>query len=329
MRPPTIAPEMEVRPPRISTGSALRAMRESENCTPLFAPHMIPATRATPPDTDHTMTQMVLRGMPTERAAWWSSATARRARPMVVLVKKIASPNTRTAPTTAAMTSNPLRRIPWYSMTSLGIPMSRRLTLLPHRVSPNPSRKNVSPIVDMKRMNGSWFTRGRSITRSMTRARTTMMARVRITASQAGTPSSISPTSERAANSTITPWAKLKISDALKMSTKPRATREYITPVSRPFTTTSVKKTGASHISTKGVTRIAVRISMRAPVQPAGRRFLRSSPRHRPLVIAPRSFRVIGWPSGLASAEAGGPAARRTPNRPVRTHRSSSWATPR
>ena len=64
MRPPTIAPEIEVRPPRISTGSALSAMSESENCTPLFAPHMIPATRATPPDTDHTMTQMVFRGIP-------------------------------------------------------------------------------------------------------------------------------------------------------------------------------------------------------------------------------------------------------------------------
>ena len=279
MRPPTIAPEIEVRPPRISTGSALSAMSESENCTPLFAPHMIPATRATPPDTDHTMTQMVFRGIPTERAAWWSSATARRARPMGVLVKKIASPNTSIAPITAAMMSNWLSRTPWYSMTSSGIPMSSRLTLLPHSVSPNPSRKNVSPMVAMNRMNGSWFTRGRSITRSTTRARTTMMPRVRMIASHAGTPNSISPTRESAANSTITPCAKLKISDALKMSTNPRATSEYITPVRTPLRTTSVKNTGPSHISTKGVKKIAVRSSMRVPVQPAAGRSARSSGR--------------------------------------------------
>ena len=70
MSPPTIAPGTEVSPPRMSTGSALSAMRESENCTPLFAPHMIPATSATTPETDHTTTQIVRSEIPTAIAAW-------------------------------------------------------------------------------------------------------------------------------------------------------------------------------------------------------------------------------------------------------------------
>ena len=69
IRPPTIAPGTEVNPPRISTGSAFSAMSDSENWTPLLAPHMTPATRATRPETDHTITQIVLSGMPIDIAA--------------------------------------------------------------------------------------------------------------------------------------------------------------------------------------------------------------------------------------------------------------------
>ena len=47
--PPTIAPGIEVKPPRMSTGSALSATSESENCTPSLVPHIIPATSATMP----------------------------------------------------------------------------------------------------------------------------------------------------------------------------------------------------------------------------------------------------------------------------------------
>ena len=39
-------------------------MSERLNCTPLLAPHMIPATMATRPATDQTTTQIVLSGMP-------------------------------------------------------------------------------------------------------------------------------------------------------------------------------------------------------------------------------------------------------------------------
>ena len=64
-----MAPGTDVKPPRMRTGSALRAMSERLNCTPLLAPHMIPATMATSPATDHTTVQMVLSGMPIESAA--------------------------------------------------------------------------------------------------------------------------------------------------------------------------------------------------------------------------------------------------------------------
>ena len=78
MRPPTIAPGIDVKPPRITTGSAFSATSESENCTPSFEPQMMPATSATSPATLQTMTQMRFSGMPTDCAAWWSSATARK-----------------------------------------------------------------------------------------------------------------------------------------------------------------------------------------------------------------------------------------------------------
>jgi len=39
---------------------------------------------------------------------------------------------------------------------------------------------------------------------------------------------------ERAANSTMAPCAKLKTPEALKMSTKPNATREYNMPTIKP-----------------------------------------------------------------------------------------------
>ena len=64
-----MAPGTEVKPPSMSTGNAFNAMSDNENCTPLFAPHMMPATMATIPATDQTMIQMVFKGMPTDMAA--------------------------------------------------------------------------------------------------------------------------------------------------------------------------------------------------------------------------------------------------------------------
>ena len=93
--------------------------------------------------------------------------------------------------------------------------MSSTLTLEPHSVSPNPSRKKVRPMVAMNRMICSWLTMCLRITRSMAKASASMMRPVSTMASSSGTPRSISPTSDSAANSTITPWAKLNTPEAL------------------------------------------------------------------------------------------------------------------
>src|SRR5262247_1772375 len=138
-----------------------------------------------------------------------------------------------------------------------GIPRLSFLTLLPQTSSPNPSRKNVRPIVAIKRVKGGWLTRGRNTTRSMTNARTIITPVVMMSASHTGRPCSMSPTRVRAANSTMTPWAKLNTPEALKMSTKPSATMAYITPAIKPPTTTSAKKIGDDTMSANGATSTA------------------------------------------------------------------------
>ncbi len=102
IKPPMMAPGTEVRPPRITTGSARSATVVSENCTPSLEPQMIPATSAVMPATNQTMTQMRLSGMPMDCAAWWSSATARSARPVAVFWKNSDSAATSKAATQAA-----------------------------------------------------------------------------------------------------------------------------------------------------------------------------------------------------------------------------------
>ena len=111
------------------------------------------------------------------------------------------------------------------------MPRSSVRTWLPQIVWPKPSRKKVMPIVAMNRMIGAWLTSGRSTIRSIAKASTIMTPTVMAKASQGLTPrSSISPAKHSAANSTMAPWAKLNTPDALKISTKPSATSEYMTP---------------------------------------------------------------------------------------------------
>ena len=103
--PPTMAPGIEVKPPRISTGSAFSAMICSAKDTSERAPHMMPVASATMPAANQTMTQICSSEMPTESAAWWLSATARSARPMRVVEKNTASTATMTEAITAAAMS--------------------------------------------------------------------------------------------------------------------------------------------------------------------------------------------------------------------------------
>ena len=56
-----MAPGTEVKPPMISTGSAFSATHVSANCTPLRAPHSMPATSATTPAVAQTSIQICLQ----------------------------------------------------------------------------------------------------------------------------------------------------------------------------------------------------------------------------------------------------------------------------
>ena len=71
----------------------------------------------------------------------------------------------------------------------------------------------------------SWFTSGRSTSRSISMASTTMMAMASRIATHSGICSARRATAS-AANSTIAPCAKLNTPEALKISTKPSATSE-------------------------------------------------------------------------------------------------------
>ena len=125
-----MAPGTEVRPPKITTGKARKATVAKENCTPSLLPQIMPATKATTPATHHTMTQMRLSGMPMDCAAWWSSATARRARPVPVFWKNTDNKATNSAAISAAIKSSwlmsrPPGKIFSNAITgSLGMPMS-------------------------------------------------------------------------------------------------------------------------------------------------------------------------------------------------------------
>src|SRR5207302_1529837 len=267
MSPPTLARGTDSKPPRMSRGSALSAISERLNCAPLLAPHMSPATIATTPATDQTTIQIVLSGTPIDSAASWSSATARSARPMRVRWKNTASTVTSTAAVTAAVSSSWLICTPRTMNERSGIPMSSFLTLAPHTISPRPSRKKLRPIVAMNRMMCAWLTSGRSTSRSIAKASAIMTAVVSASATTTGAPRSSSPTRVSAANSTMTPWAKLNTPEALKMSTKPSATSEYISPAKTPPISTSTRNAGVPAMSLNGATAIAYRSSIMGDAQ--------------------------------------------------------------
>jgi len=157
--------------------------------------------------------------MPTASAAWWSSATARSARPMRVRLKNSASEVTRTAATPAAARSNFEMLMPNRSDThSIGSscnPMSSPRTFAPQAICASPSTRNARPIVAMNSVICGWLTSGRSTKRSVTSPSTTMTTSVTGSASQGDSPSSITPTKVSAAKNTIAPCAKLNTPDAL------------------------------------------------------------------------------------------------------------------
>ncbi len=117
--------------------------------------------------------------MPIDSAAWWSSATARSARPIFVFWKNSASAATSTPAMAAAARSNVEIAMSYvsrkYGSGSSGMPSLISCVSLPHRNGPRPSRKNASPIVAMNSEIGGWLTSGRSTKRSVTMPNTIMI----------------------------------------------------------------------------------------------------------------------------------------------------------
>ena len=130
----------------------------------------------------HTTAQMFFSGMPTESAAWWSSATARSPLPTRVLLKNHASAATIAAAVPAAATSKVLMNRPRLSTNhaigTSGMPMSSGCTSASHTPCATPSMTKFNPMAAMKRMIGSWFTSGRSTIRSMAMAIMIITSRV-------------------------------------------------------------------------------------------------------------------------------------------------------
>ena len=100
------------------------------------------------------------------------------------------------------------------------------------------------PKVAINKVAPSWLTKWRKTRYSTNQATANITAPAKTKAIKLATNKLSSPVKAgihsakramaKAANSTIAPWAKLNTPDALKMSTKPRATREYNMPAIRP-----------------------------------------------------------------------------------------------
>src|SRR5687767_6321329 len=176
---------------------------------------------------------------------------------MRVRWKKTASTATRTAAVPAADISSWFTWMPATIIERSGMATSSRLTLAPQCNYPNPTRMNYSPMVTIHSTMHSVLTSVRITILSMAKASATMTTMVSRSATTTGRPFSISPTSVRAANSTITPCAKLKTPEALKIRTKPSATSEYMRPVAMPPRSTSIRKVGELAMSLKGPTKTA------------------------------------------------------------------------
>ena len=153
----------------------------SENCTPIFEPQMMPATRATRPATHHDHPGLLER-MPTDKAVWWSSATARAKRaPMAVFWKNRSSAATSTAAISAAammsswLNAAPSKR-PEHDHGSLGMPTSIEVDLAAEEGLPQAPSTQAMPSVAISSV-APWLTSLRSTKRSTAQATTNITAR--------------------------------------------------------------------------------------------------------------------------------------------------------
>ena len=111
IKPPIMAPGTDVRPPKITTGSARNATVANENCTPSLLPQIMPATKATTPATHHTITpyQQYLSGLgiPTS-TAFNADANGDGVKEGIKYAFNAASPQLNSTPAAITRTGNTL-----------------------------------------------------------------------------------------------------------------------------------------------------------------------------------------------------------------------------
>ena len=126
---------------------------------------------------------------------------------------------------------------------------------------PTPSRKYVIPSVAISNVVPSWLTNCRNTKRSINQATANITAVAKanaskLTSSPLPTPEALNHSEKRAmanaANNTIAPCAKLNTPDALKISTKPKATSEYSMPAISPPNSVSRKNPMAVNVLCRG-----------------------------------------------------------------------------
>ena len=117
------------------------------------------------------------------------------------------------------------------------------------------------PKVAINKVVPSWFTSWRNTNRSITQATQNMTAAamakaIRLTNNKLPSPAAFNQPENRAiakaANKTMAPCAKLNTPEALKISTKPKATSEYNMPAIRPPSSVSRKNPMAVNVLYRG-----------------------------------------------------------------------------
>src|SRR5262245_2821695 len=247
MRPPMMAPGIESRPPRITTGKTLKPTRARFTSTPSMLPHRTPPSAETMPVMAQASPKYRSTSMPTAMATCWLSATARMAMPLRDFRKNHPKPARNTRLTAAprswigGMKSGPS------AIGSSRMGSGKVRVPAPIVAGPMPRRIEARPIVAMTTAMIGRPINLRSMTRSRAKPNATMPISPRVTASHSGAPHAPRlPATMRPANITNSPWAKLTASVALYTSTKPSAMSAYIRPMSTPLLSSSRKNPNSS-----------------------------------------------------------------------------------
>src|SRR6185436_9081069 len=250
MRPPTIAPGMESRPPRMTTGNTLKPTRARFTSTPMMFPQMMPPSAETMPVIAHARPKYRSTLMPMAMATCWLSATARMAMPLRDFTKNQPKParNSKlTRPPTSWMGG--MNRGP-STMGSSGIGRGKGRDPAPNVVGPIPRRMAARPIVAMTTAMTGRPISLRSITRSRAKPKAIMVARPSAIDTHSGAfQMSRAAATRMPAIITNSPWAKLTASVALYTSTKPSAMSAYMSPMRIPLDIKSRKKPKSSDTS--------------------------------------------------------------------------------